>query len=122
MPQLLGENMKHDWQPNTELNAKVAKALGWTQHDSYKHLWYGKGDQAHAQPLSDFSGDMTAAWIVVEILKTKTIEGAGFFKIVCEDTGYLCGWEAKDGWIISEYETSAPLAICLAFLKSVGNE
>ncbi len=114
--------MKHSWQPDKELNEKVAKAMGWTQHDSYKHLWYGKGDQAHAQSLPNFSGDMTAAWIMVESIDGQwNVSGQGgigfevtFSEASMREDRYENPFHAS--------ADSAPLAICLAFLKSVGVE
>lgn len=124
----MGKHMTHDWIPNTELNERVARALGWTQHTEYKHLWYGPPPKHnHAQMLPNFSGDMTAAWIVVEWLRVNTKIGyftirEYFYTTLESENQWIVGFAEPyydgDNWIIEIEAKSGevPLAICKAAL------
>jgi len=95
----------------SEINIEVAKRLGWTE--TITGTWLKHGIYAHDEPgkdVPDYCTDIKAAWEIIEGLK--------------------CGWEMKTtrfgvdfriydeaGVYPSETAATAPMAICLAFLK-----
>ena len=105
-----------------ELNALVAERLGCKTLQTQKRgLRCDCGDLAHIQPGStyqwkEYSTSITAAWELVNWLLTHRIEftldvgrhrgtGAIFYACRVDDVNFV-------------YEDTAPLAICLAFLKA----
>lgn len=109
-----------------EINEVVARKRGWTQEEHYKFLppgvrcrcisgrhWYRKGPGI----LPNYVRDIEAAWEIVDrVSKTNVIRVLGGFggSWSC-DIGNHAG--AQSRVVVSESADTAPLAICLAFLK-----
>ncbi|WP_121603796.1 hypothetical protein [Virgibacillus sp. Bac332] len=70
--------------------------------------------------IPSYSQKIECAWQVVEKLKVKGywLYGLGFVS----DEDYSCSFYQGSGQMITEYDKSAPLAICKAALKTVGVE
>ena len=111
-----------------EINETVAKKLGWIINKTSDYLpWYGRPngppESAMIRELPDYCRDIKAAWEIVEKFK-----GMGLFQT---DAGHwYCvssfnlSEKSSDEWYFraedNEYgmlANTAPLAICLAFLK-----
>lgn len=119
------------------MNKEVAtKVLGWhertpaTEHPRSGKRWY-RPDAPHPVVLPNFSGDIAAAWLVVERLRelgypTITITAS------TSHNGYIATiWRSETDplystgqYVVSCFDSdlTAPLAICLAALAAVGWE
>lgn len=105
---------------DTELNEAVARKMGWTLIlDGVPHWICPHCPNAHIfNP--DFCHDIKAAWEVVE--KYKEIEHEKetlFFQMAYLDADkWDAGWyRYQDCGIVTQSADTAPMAICLAFLK-----
>lgn len=105
-----------------EINEKVAVKLGWTYYSS-NNTW-GRPN-AHPQEntsrlVPDFCRDIKAAWEVWAKMSKRyflTLETeAGEFG--CTIVGVWENDGLNVGWVIEDvYATTAPMAICEAYLK-----
>lgn len=99
---------------DNELNALVARGLGWTNPKGPKcggpREGHDHGDfYACYEVGPDYCHDIKAAWEVVEYCQTK-------------DDNFYLDWEDKPIWtcqlgIAEAKADTAPMSICLAFLK-----
>lgn len=99
---------------DTEINELVARKLGWTidQTGAYK-----PGDDPQAYDVPDYCHDIKAAWEVVE--KHICVSDEYYFCLEFNAMYWEAGWRTTDknhavGWSSAD---TAPMAICLAFLK-----
>lgn len=113
-----------------EINEAVARKLGWipptmakweqNEHlgegRPLKHLrWHKKEEYSEVEKLPDYCHDIKAAWEVVEYLrKTNTDMRLVYHPPYGSTESWSCELEAQN---FSESADSAPMAICLAFLK-----
>lgn len=123
---------------NKEINETVAQNLGWTKNMDSTTVdhWHtpkipGKiGTECHEQ-LPDFCGDITAAWIVAEKCPMAlvplsnrhwyaTTMGMPGTEGECFEIWAQTNCVTKDGCSCGRcvVADAAPMAICLAFLKS----
>lgn len=113
---------------NQEINEAVARKLGW-DHPSNQMIWtriYDKDGGCFREickDLPDYSGSIAAVWEIVDhCLKDGwklDLKGAS------NSESYFCEFWRNDGpngfdFFRCEEATSAPLAICQAFLKYGG--
>lgn len=103
-----------------EINEAVARKLGWTQQPhnvragpiTQAWFWHSPGDNVKGYGVvPDFCHDIKAAWLIVEFL------GAGAFQMHSPNDG---GFFVRLGKMFPGTigtDQSAPMAICLAFLK-----
>lgn len=119
-----------------ELDALIAeKVMGWEMVDATIYRWWGlvmgpkefstiravaliPPGETEIQLVPSYSTDIEAAWEVVESLQ---IKGYGF--ILDNMEHFLGNWQAHfelnaNAW--AEEANSAPLAICRAALKAIG--
>lgn len=124
---------------NDEINEAVAKKLGWVQVPYYRDriAWKrnGKGPcfkprfhHPHIQSicnskgyLPDYCCDIKDAWQIVDKMQSVK-EPFGLFEPYIfydklGDSCWVCGIKSPCGFIVRESADTAPLAICLAFLK-----
>lgn len=115
-----------------EINEAVARKLGWNKHKrtceqptpgasifTYGNHWYQEGCVCR-EKMPDYCHSIAAAWEIWQKMSEKyflTLETeAGEF-----GRNIVKVWEndGKDyGWVIEDvYADTAPMAICLAFLK-----
>jgi len=117
-------NHKGNQMTNKEINEKVARKLGWKfLFDPLGHTvvdrvpCFESPNGEIEQSLPDYCTDISAAWEIVEHLKTQsfvvTIEDC--YKARVELVHFSVNEKVK-----AEADT-APMAICLAFLKVEGN-
>lgn len=108
---------------DTEINEAVAVKLGWRQcvHDHGNEIRWNKPEMVNcAFRVPDYCRSIAAAWEVVEHL-----QGPSVNRIVQLTYGNLDkkwsfglrGDRAADIWEIWIDADTAPMAICLAFLK-----
>lgn len=101
---------------DSEINEAVAKKLGWKKFDEHYQYWIPPdlaardkyGDRPSHLPL--YSQQIQAAWEVVEKCE--------YFCLVkpLNNEKWKCDMGAKNDIIVIWADT-APMAICLAFLK-----
>lgn len=106
-----------------EVNEAVAKKLGWTAPTGKREPRYGGKGYPFSEfkwsnggefydALPDFCTSIAAAWEVVELQKGKMISLTNpGFEWICRIIDAHNGDEVSDG------ACTAPMAICLAFLK-----
>ena len=90
-----------------EINEAVARKLGWTYDPKFQD-WANAKDEV--KPIPDFCHSIAAAWEVVEKLPS------GFCLIRHEDGKFLCMISANRPESGGPQDT-APMAICMAFLR-----
>lgn len=93
-----------------EINEAVARKLGW-KPDTCK-CWPGHTVHCEIAP-KDYCHSIAAAWGIVEEIKAETL-----FELCWHDGAWHCyvEYEERSNRIHKEADT-APMAICLAFLK-----
>lgn len=101
-----------------EINEAVARKLGWK--DNYPV--YQIKDPAYRQILSppDYCGDIRAAWEIVERIQLSEYLVKVIGKRQPEYTFFACEirtYKPEEKIIVMESADTAPMAICLAFLK-----
>jgi len=113
---------------NTELNEAVARKLGWTKAtDEHCHKYAGnhfpkghwcKNDDATYSP-QPYSTDIAAAWEIVEHVNQNGLGHWLIFQTQCSGfRTWAAGITDRPGVESVDAEaTTAPHAICLAFLK-----
>lgn len=98
-----------------EINEAVARKLGWVRLDGAP-CWSDPYGLSHGDDLGtgvpDYCHSIEAIWEVV--LKFGLEDGAGNFEL--KTLGSDCHWYCELQGEIGEADT-APMAICLAFLK-----
>lgn len=115
---------KEKWEKMTplEINEAVAKKLGWVEYEGKeppfkgnygpKKLWRKNGKDS-VRVLPDYCHSIAAAWEILESVRKWEIKREGKTIIV-----YL--------WINEHFQgvggDTAPMAICLAFLKLEAKE
>lgn len=97
-----------------KINDAVARKLGWWKIENGigKRPEYKEGDGC-ADVIPDYCGSIEAAWEIVEKLGDFTLRYSPPKKWIVSK---LMAWNHQDDTIIGEADT-APMAICLAFLK-----
>lgn len=117
---------------NREIDALIAeKVMGWQNSNSLdvEDRTYTK-DGEHVMYVDDFrpTESISDAWIVVERFakdgKSLRVEyNSNFNEWICsnqsDESIPLNGWSFEDE-LFSQYQATAPLAICLVALKAVG--
>lgn len=100
-----------------EINEAVARELGWVRiSDETRSFQWQKDAMNFLYDAPDYCHSIAAAWEVVESLKDKyvTIEKGVL-------SPYMCSINWAEGeqtdFVIVEYADTAPMAICLAYLK-----
>lgn len=112
---------------NDEINEKVARRLGAKRlvaegHDCGDHyhdhweLTHEWNYRKYAKFLPNYCEDLKAAWEIAE--KNAVINSWWCFTIHAYLGGWVAGWSDRDGsWRNKTDSDTAPMAICLAFLK-----
>ena len=98
-----------------EINEAVARELGWKKDPDHGNLWT-RGYLADLQflhPLPNYCHSIEAAWEIVEKLKR---EDTGI-RIHFDYEQWHVDFDHEDFWQYTEGADTAPMAICLAFLK-----
>lgn len=104
-----------------EINLAVAIKLGWVKNEMG---WQSPLQQRQYPAWSDFEPpeycyEMSVAWEIVSKI-TKDGEGRIAVELYSTNRTHICTikkWEHSEMLIAQEKADSAPMAICLAFLK-----
>lgn len=108
-----------------EINEQVARKLGFMKGEPCADnctVWYSHTGAVMHGTL-DYCHDIQAAWEIVEFVSQKHAVHVltGFRGKPWDCTTWSCDIGDhpgnKDHWVISESAVTAPMAICLAFLK-----
>ncbi len=92
---------------NQEINEAIARKLGWNGPDKYGLFIDPKAPAGFiAQPCPNYCGSITAAW---EMTKGQ------YVRMVGNDHGWFCTFSPEEGY--EARANTAPMAVCLAFLK-----
>ena len=91
-----------------EINERVARKLSFNAYRFKVH--YG-------EPIPDYCHDIKAAWEIVEHLENNLIVDKWERKIEHEQKDWRCFIRIDPYGGIAAYADTAPMAICLAFLK-----
>lgn len=99
---------------DTEINEAVARKLGWIKDrrfmdDHLSAVGWGRGSEFIQHPV-DYCHSIAAAWEVVEWM----LKNGHDFNMSCDESSFGIAWK-YDEYIV-EADT-APMAICLAFLR-----
>jgi Phage ABA sandwich domain len=97
---------------NQEINEAVARKLGWTYDEKFQD-WGNPQDEKMLLP--DYCGSIAAAWEIVEHVKLPMQLGNNC--VVKGSEWYCFWWDNKNNREYREHADTAPMAICLAFLK-----
>lgn len=120
------QNKLVDTRTDQMINEAVARKLGWRQcvHDHGNEIRWNKPEMVNcAFRVPDYCHSISAAWEVVESSPNK--EWECWFRIDRGIRGYYAGWYETihggqsnlDSPLSREWADTAPMAICLAFLK-----
>lgn len=94
-----------------EINEVVARKLGWREQNADRFPWMNS--QGMELPIPEFCTSISAAWEIVDKIKQTEL-----FALCWHDGFWHCEINCCDGEReIDEESETAPMAICLAFLK-----
>ena len=98
---------------NQEINKAVAVKLGYEEYSEHPNQWWQNKRDPHLLP--DYCTDIAAAWEVMEFMKTpgRSMELWG----PMGDPHWVCRVYQGRDMLAGEGSETAPMAICLAFLK-----
>lgn len=114
--------------PPQEINEAVARGLGWIDSDfpvkgrGWIKLEVQPGSWTYLDAYPNYCHDIKAAWEIVDNLHGR------YFVVIQESTqgrGWDCGfWQPQSHDPSSQFYSAdtAPMAICLAYLKTLGND
>lgn len=99
-----------------EINEAVARKLGWDKmHPCQRHLSKKvRADFYIAGPPPDYCHSIEAAWEICDFVKQVHPEWQ--VSLFCVDKDWACIFGTAEKHY-AEYADTAPMAICLAFLK-----
>lgn len=107
-------------QPGADLDAAVARMLGWTDVQPMSGVLYGlrPGTEYHYYKIPKYSADWGCAGLVVEHMRK-----LGFvFRMILFEKQTDCEFYGGPGRAYMASHASAPAAIALAALAATGGE
>jgi hypothetical protein len=111
-----------------EVNEAVALKLGWDKvvgpAPMFRTIWIRKGNFGEGQQYAPtYTTDIKSAWEIVDYVASHSSDPSLKFKMTRHTSQVYAGWYIEAGGMGDDFTLAegqaetAPMAICLAFLK-----